>query len=288
MNRSLLLVVCFFSCFLTLQAQSGGSTTFGARSAGMANASVTLADEWAVFNNIGTLAGIDKQYAAFGYANRFGLEGWNNIGASFVSPLSFGGVAGLGVWRFGDNLYNENRVSLGYSHKLYGVSLGIQANYFAVSIEGLGTRQMLILEFGGLVQLSEKLFMGMHIYNFNQAKLNDFQDERIPTIMRAGLSYRPVDKLMVNIETEKNIDFDPSFRVGVSYELFTDKAFIRTGISTQPFVNYYGLSLKHKNFHFDYALSTHNKLGISHQLSLSYHLKEKKQKKEKKTDSIPH
>lgn len=287
MHKNLLLIISFFIFSLTLKAQSGGNT-FGARSAGMANASVTMTDEWAVFNNIGALAGIDKQYAAFGYANRFGLEGWNNIGASFVSPLSFGGVAGLGIWRFGDNLYNENRVSLGYSHKLYGVSLGIQANYFAVSIEGLGTKQMLILEFGGLVQLSEKLFMGMHIYNFNQAKLNGFQDERIPTTMRAGFSYRPVDKLMVNIETEKNIDFPATFRVGVSYELFAEKVFVRTGISTQPFVNYYGLSLKHKNFHFDYALSTHNRLGTSHQLSLSYHLKAKKQKKEAKLSNNPH
>jgi hypothetical protein len=279
MNKKLLLSICFSILCLTLQAQSGGNT-FGARSTGMANASVTMSDEWSGFNNIGALAGVDRQYAGFGYGNRFGLEGWNTIGASFVSPMSFGGVAGLGVWRFGDNLYNENRVSLGYSHKLYGVSLGLQANYFAVSIEGLGTKQMLILEFGGLVQLSDKLFMGMHIYNFNQAKLNDFEDERVPTTMRAGISYRPVEKLLVNIETEKNIDYDPSFRAGVSYELFAEKVFVRTGISTQPFKNYYGLSLKHKNFHFDYALSTHNKLGTSHQLSLSYHLKAKKQKED--------
>ena len=240
MNKNVLLILTFCLISLTAKAQSGGNT-FGARSAGMANSSVTLSDEWANFNNIGALAGVDKQYAAFGYANRFGVEGWNTIGASFVSPMSFGGVAGLGVWRFGDNLYNENRVSLGYSHKLYGVSLGVQANYFAVSIEGLGTKQMLILEFGGLVQLSEKLFMGLHIYNFNQAKLSDFEDERVPTTMRAGISYRPVEKLLVNIETEKNMDYDPSVRVGVSYELFAEKVFVRTGISTQPFINYYGV-----------------------------------------------
>ncbi|MBY0426054.1 MAG: hypothetical protein K2Q22_10490, partial [Cytophagales bacterium] len=118
----------------------------------------------------------------------------------------------------------------------------------------------------------EQLFFGAHIYNLNRAKLADYQNERIPTIMKAGLSYRPLKRLLVNIEVEKDLVFPVLYKAGIEYGLF-DFLYLRTGINVDPLAGYFGAGINHKNFYFDYAFSRHQILGFTHHFSLSYRFK---------------
>lgn len=247
----------------------------GGRAKGIGNASVTLRDHWALFNNIGGLAKVRKITGQIAYDNRFGITNFQTFALGIVMPIKVG-VAGLSVSRFGDNLYNEQKLGLGYSHQIKNVSLGAKINYVQISIQDLGSKGTFAFEFGGIARLSKEVVFGAHIYNFNQGTLNtSFGDsEKIPVIMKAGLSYAPIKALMLNIETEKDIDLPATFKAGLEYEIIP-KIFIRTGIQTKPFINFFGVGFAPKWFHLNYALTTNDALGMSHHLSFTYQLGKK-------------
>ena len=190
-------------------------------------------------------------------------------------PLNHG-CFGVSVQKLGDALYSEQMAGVAFSHKISHVQLGVKANYVQIHISDLGTKGVLAMEFGGIASITPQLFFGAHVYNFNQAKLASYQDERIPTVMKTGLSYRPISQLMLNLEAQKDIDFPATVKAGVEYEIIKH-LYLRTGISTKPSINHFGFGLHKKKFHFDYALRTHTTLRLSHHLSVALSFDKKTQ-----------
>lgn len=83
--------VLLFVSFLTFSVNSFGQTSdfpVGARSAGMANASVALSDIWAAHHNQAALVGIEQAGVAAYYENRFLLSNLNLQGATAVDRKS--------------------------------------------------------------------------------------------------------------------------------------------------------------------------------------------------------
>lgn len=292
---SYFLVFLFLILIDSLQAQNiTSSSSSGGISAGMAGVGVTLSNEWAAFNNIGALAANpDLQTSAmFAIENRFGLKDFNSYHLGLVSPLSFGGVGGLTVNRFGDKYYNETKVGLGYSHQVSLVSIGAKVDYLQVAVNdqiGItqGSRSTFLLEIGAMANLSKKWAFGIYGYNFTQSQLRTRQGgkDRIPVVLRAGVSYKPYEKLFLSVETEKDLDYPLLVRAGVNYKIHPYFV-VRTGISTNPFNSAFGISFCPKNISFDYALSNNSALGWLHNLSLRYSF-QKKQASASSDSQIP-
>lgn len=281
---------CIFSLICTsLQAQNLTLTgSSGAISGAMGGISAAMADEWAVFNNIGALAANTDlaPSAMLSFENRFGLKEFNSYHLGLLSPFGFGGVGGLTLSRFGDKFYNETQIGLGYSHQISLVSVGAKLNYFQIAVNdqiGItqGARGRLLVELGGRANLSPKWSVGFYGYNFTQSKLRvlDGGEDRIPVILKAAVGYQPYQKLFLSIETEKNLDYPATVRAGVNYQIH-QFFFIRTGISTQPFHSSLGIGFRPKNFSLDYALINSSVLGWSNQISIRYALKKIKTKQE--------
>ncbi|MBC7920117.1 MAG: hypothetical protein H7Z75_03420 [Ferruginibacter sp.] len=275
--KSFLLPLFLLGC-PGLALASGDPFPIGARSLGLGNAAVTLSDHWSLFNNVGGLAGTDRtaegrRTVMSSFSGPYGVAGLSVVAVGAVLPTRYG-TFGVGVQRFGDELHHEHLVGLAYSHRLENVSLGVKINYVQIATRGLGSRGAVAIEFGGVVQLLPELRFGAHLYNLNQAKLAAYGDERLPTLMKAGLSYQPGKQLMMNAEVEKDVDFPAVFKAGLEYEI-VKKVHLRTGISAKPFTNHFGVGLLHRNLHFDYALTTHPQLGFSHHLSLALGLETK-------------
>jgi hypothetical protein len=246
---------------------SGDPWPVGGRASGIANTAVTITDSWALFNNPGGLAGIRQYHLLFDYDNRFGIAGLQSIAAGVVLPARYGSY-GVSVQKTGDALYSEQMAGAAFSHKINHVQLGIKASYLQIHVGDIGTKAALVMEFGGVASITPQLSFGAHVYNLNQAKLARYQDERIPTVMKTGLSYKPINKLMLNLEAQKDIDFPAVVKAGVEYEIVKN-IYLRTGISTKPSINYFGWGLHKKVFHFDYAMRSHTVLGLSHHLSVA-------------------
>lgn len=264
--RSLLPLVFFFIHFQVFAQVFNGFS--GGRSDALSKADVILSDEFSILNNIGALAWTEEKAFFTGYQNQFFLPELNTIYFGAIIPIQYG-VAGISLARFGGDLYQETLLGFGIGHKIRTASIGFKINYLQVSAESLGTQRTWVAEMGGKMLLRKDFAIGAHIYNLNRAKLAEFQDERHPTIMKVGASYFPNKNLIINLQTTKDIDFEPSIQAGIEYAI-TPKIIARTGVSTKPFLNTFGVGFHWWNFKLDYALQTHTDLQPSNTFSICY------------------
>ncbi|UXP30935.1 hypothetical protein N6H18_11290 [Reichenbachiella agarivorans] len=273
MKTNLFILLGTLAIQLDLFGQNG-DYAMGARSSAIAGTSVTISDGWALFNNIGALADAEK-IAVFGsYRNLYGIPELSSIAAGATLPI-WNGVFGVGVFRYGGDLLNEQRAHMGYSHRLGIVSLGLNLGYYQLNIENGGSTGNLMIDFGGRAELTKHLYFGAHVSNINQAKLSKQTGELVPTYMKTGLSYRPNSDLMLNTEVEKNLDDPLSFKIGMEYQIIEWVA-LRLGFKTEPFISNFGIGLNPKNLSIDYAYSIHPDLGGINQVSFAYYFGSKK------------
>ena len=238
----------------------------------MAGASVTLSDAYSLFNNVGGLGKVENHSVFASYQNRFGISSLQSIGAGAIYQSSFGN-AGLGVYKFGDDLFSQQKIHLAFSNQIQLVSLGVGVDILQYDVSTVGTEQVVTIQFGGIAEITKQFQFGAHIFNLNQAKLIEETGEKVPTVMKAGLSYRPSNELMINLEVEKDLDFDEIIKAGIEYQV-VENVFLRTGVSTRPFLNAFGLGFYPKQLILDYAYSRESDLGAIHELSLGYRLGE--------------
>ena len=260
----------------------GENYAIGARSAAMGNASVTLSDIWSVHHNQAGLSGLSHPVAGIHYENRYGVKEMSLQAAAFALPLpgDGGNVLGLSMTTFGYSAYRDTKFGLSYGKKLGDkYSVGLQLNYLQTSIGGeYGSSGALAAEAGLQAEIIDDLSIGVHIFNPTRAKILEYvvqeetEVERIPTIMRFGISYEFSDKVTVNLETEKDVYFKPIFKGGLEYHPI-DILYLRGGISSDPIYNTFGFGLEMSNFKLDFAASKHQVLGYTSQISLIYNFK---------------
>jgi hypothetical protein len=244
----------------------------GARAAGMSNASVTLSDIWSVNNNQAGLSGIKDLSAAICYENRFGLKTLGDKAGVLIIPTS-SGVFGLSLNNFGYSRYSENQLGLAYA-RTFGnkFSAGLSLDYFSVHIaEDYGRSSAIAGEIGMIYKITGKLKIGAHLYNPTRSKLSDQDNEYLPTALKLGLSYEFSKKIIVAIESEKDIQYDGAFKAGFEYHP-VKQLYFRAGISTEPVLNSFGFGLEYANLHLDFAATYHRVLGFTPQISLLFHV----------------
>jgi hypothetical protein len=244
-----------------------GKFNFGARNSALAGASVTISDPYSLFNNVAGLGSVEHHHIFGGYQNRFGISEFQVIAAGAVYSTNFGS-AGLGFYKFGDDLFSQQRIHVALAHKLQMVSLGVGIDILQYRVSTVGSRQVLTIQFGGTAELTPQLVLGAHIFNLNQANLIEETKEKIPTVMKVGISYRPTSEVMVNCEIEKDLGFDEVLKIGIEYQLVKN-VYLRTGVSTQPFLSAFGIGFKPNKMQLDYSYSRDSNLGSIHEISLT-------------------
>ncbi|MBT1705479.1 hypothetical protein [Chryseosolibacter indicus] len=246
----------------------------GARAAGMAYASSCLKDEWSIFNNVGGLSSAKETTVAFTYDVSPAFPTFNRMAALIASPFKVG-TFGLGAFKFGDDLYNEQILSTAFSNKLGIASLGISANYIQYATLGFGNKSVFSLSFGGIASLTPMLDVGAHIQNINQPVISeDSEEERLPTRLTIGLAFKPSSKLLISSEIEKQLDLQAIWKTGVEYQ-FNKKFFCRTGFNIDPDAAFLGVGFMPEKLSLNYAMEYNIRLGISHQASVSYKFKKR-------------
>jgi len=246
----------------------------GAKSWGIANATVARSDYSSGFNNVAGLGGLNEAIAFTSYDSHYGFDGLNTLSFGVVLPLSEDLSTAFSVQRFGDKLYNEFAMSFGVGHKIGRVSLGIKANYLQNSVNApslIFSRKAFVIEFGGIVQFSSNFSFGAHVFNMTQSSFSGDYGGKVPTSIRAGFVYSPIKTLFLSAEADKNTDLPISIKAGLEYNVWK-YIYLRTGLASKPLTNHFGAGIKSTKFYMDYAVHTHPRLGMSHHLSLAYKL----------------
>lgn len=244
---------------------SGEPFPIGAKSWGIGNATVALADRNAIFSNPAGLGFLEESYISSSVHSRFSISGLQNIAISGNYKTKALNI-GLGIDRFGDKLYNEQKLGLAIGKSTNRVALGLKASYFQTAIENLASKSTILTEFGIITKLSSKFQVGFHAYNLTRAKL--FASQRIPTILRLGFSFVPTKQINFVSELEKDLDYKPIIKAGLEYQIVPN-FFLRTGVTSRINTFHFGLGFHAKKLILDYATSSHQYLGLSHHLSIS-------------------
>ena len=251
------------------------STLMGGRSAGLAYASAVMKDEWSLFNNPGGMGKITKINTAFAYEVKSQLKGANRMAALFSNPLKWGTFS-TGIFRFGDDLYNEQTLSAGFGNEVGIASLGVKINMIQYEAQGFGVSRTITIDFGGITELNEQLAIGAYITNLTQSHLGDDQ-ERLPTRLTAGVSYYPEKHIFISTELTKELEFEATWRTGFEYSVY-QKVFFRTGFSLNPNAGFFGVGVRKTKIQIDYGVQLNQLTGASHQASASYWLTKKENK----------
>ncbi len=249
--------------------------TIGARAKGMGGSSVAMQGVFSTHNNQAGLAAFEHMAGGIYSEKRFFLNALNLHAGAVVVPTA-NGVFGLGISYFGYKAYNDKKIGLAFGKKFSDrFSGGVQLDYLSTFISEFGNRSAFTAEAGIQARISRTFLLGAHLFNPFRIKVSEFENEKVPTTLRVGLIYTPSDKLLFTVETEKDIDLKPVVRAGMEY-LIVKKLFIRTGLSTNPVVNSFGIGLNLDQLKMDIATSIHPVLGISPHFSLLYLLHKEK------------
>ncbi|MCC6252970.1 MAG: hypothetical protein IT238_10975 [Bacteroidia bacterium] len=271
MNKTLTILFSFLLLISRGFAANDNIPT-GSRSAGMAHASIAINDVWAIQHNQAALGNINNMEAAVFSQLIYPNSSVMMNAVAVASPFKYG-VLGATFNRMGyKNLYNESKYGIAYARQ-FGktVSAGMQFNYLTTHIgdNNYGSRGTVAIEAGILVEVIKNLKLGAHIYNPTRSRTAQYNNERVPTILKVGLQYTFSDKVFSTIEVEKNISNKPVFKLGVEYHI-AKEIYLRGGLSTNPSLNSAGFGIELKKFNIDFAAAFHPQLGVSPQIGLRY------------------
>lgn len=269
-NTGILILLIGIILFFHPVNAGNENTLTGAKAVAMGGCSVSSNDFWSVNNNQAGIANFKNIKAGFYIENRYLLKNLTFKALAIILPTK-SGVFGVNYSHFGNNLYNEQKIGLAYAKTLgKKISAGLQFDYLNTSIgDNYGNKNNFTFEIGIHAGITEKITLGIHLFNPLNTTLNEYNNEKIPSVFKFGLNYQFSDDIILALETEKNINFKPVIKAGLEYKILT-LAYARIGVSDNPDLFSFGFGITQKQFTFDFSSTYHQTLGYSPQLSLIY------------------
>ena len=240
----------------------------GARSHAMACASSCLDDEWSLFNNPAGLSGVDDAIVTMGYAVTPALPGSDRM-AITGSLQAWQGTLSAGMFRFGDALYSEQVIRLGYGHRLGLAALGISVSLIQYNAAGFGTTWVPGVTVGGITELAPWLKVGAYVVNPNQPVISRDHGERLPTRLTAGIAIIPGERVLAAVEVEKDMEYNASWKAAIEYRPL-GRFHFRMGCSLVPQHFSAGVGFRSTRLRLDYAMDYSAYLGIGHHVTAGY------------------
>ena len=274
MKNSVIVLITIHLIMVCCNAFGGNGPRQGsAASHGIGGATTTFSDSWSVQNNQGALAFNEKLSLGISTQNYYLTGGVQQSNFSFSAPIKNQGIGGLGYSIIGISGYNEQRATVAFSRQFGpAVGLGIGMNLVSVNAGEYGKQRTALVEAGLLIKLAPSLISAAHLYNPNRAKLNPYNDERIPTVFSIGLQYLASEKVKFLADIENDLYYKSRLKAGVQYQPIKALT-IRMGLSTQPQVFSFGIGINLQQFSFDFASPFHQVLGPSPAAGFYYQAK---------------
>jgi len=264
------ITICFFLFFpLTTNAGGDGDPAGGAQ-AGTGGISVFTDGVWSTHNNPAGLAKLMNPAMGLYIENRYLIkELFVNVG-SFAFPVKNGGF-GIAVSHLQTGEYNNTFAGLAYGRS-FGekISGGVRFDYYHVGF-GKEYEQGNAVSFDAGLQwmISEKVSFACNVFNPTRVKLYKSSDEQVPSIYRAGFSYRPIPEFLILTEVAKTSGNVPEVNCGFEY-VFDNKVFVRAGLGLTTARYSFGFGYILDAFSIDVATTWRQILGFTPQASLVY------------------
>ncbi|HZY82948.1 MAG TPA: hypothetical protein VFE50_25690 [Cyclobacteriaceae bacterium] len=220
--------------------------------------------EWALWRNPAGLCHTNASAVSSGVQQLPAIKLLSK--SALVAINTHAGTFAAGAIAFGDDLYREQTLSLGYAHSIGITNIGIRADALELRIHDFGLRRTFGVTIGASTAIGKRITIGAVARNINLPKWID--GEPLPVVLNTGLRFIPSDNFLLVAELEKNTDFDPTFKSAFEYSLHK-KFFIRTGFNLHPHAAFGGFGLQLWRLGFDYSLRWSYLPGYAQQVSIS-------------------
>ena len=245
-----------------------------ARYTGLGAYSINHIDAFSFTSNQAALAQIKNTAAGVYGEKRFLLSSVNLYSAVVVLPTKQGNF-GLQADYFGFKNYNESQIGIAYARSLGSkLDIGIKFNYYGFRIPGYGNASAINFESGAIAHFSEKLHVGIHVYNPVGGKLSKTNNEKLSSVYKFGIGYEASEKFLVSSEIIKEEDEPVNLDIGFQYN-FLKQFFVRAGTSTEAANSYLGAGISWKSLRLDITGGYHPQLGFTPGLLLIINLNKK-------------
>jgi hypothetical protein len=258
--------------FLSFAASAGDPfrPSAGAGEAGMGFACVMKDGFWSSFHNQALLPYNKSFSAGFSYEDRFGIMQLSTRTAAVVVPAGKAFLSGF-YSHFGYADFKRDMAGLGCGLKLSGnLYSGVQIDYLSERSQGeYKNVSAVTFEAGMLILLSQNTSLGIHVFN---PLPNSLRKKDLPSSLRIGAGTKFNDLLFAGAEAELSSGNRPVLRTGFEYEAFR-KIWLRGGFSTENTSFSFGAGFMTKIAKIDIGFMTHEKLGITSEISVIFKIK---------------
>jgi hypothetical protein len=262
--------VCFAILPLTASAGDPHFMPAGAGQAGMAYVCVMKNDFWSAFHNQAALSANNKILFGASYENRFGIPELGTCTSAITIPA---GKAALGAIysHFGYSDFRRQMAGVACGMPLSeNVSAGIQIDYFSEKTYGEYTATRAVTFEAGLqASVNENVRIGIHLFNPVPGSM---RKKEMVSGLNAGAGVDLGKGLFAGMETELTTAGYVDIRTGFEYELSRD-LWLRAGFRTQHSSFSFGVGYRIKPAVIDISFATHDKLGITSSVSLTFNIK---------------
>lgn len=261
--RSIRYKISFVFIFLVFSTGIYSQISMGARGLGLAYATSALPDySWSLFSNPALMNSEIPTLGFYGLRN-YGFADITDMAAYGSVPTNAGTLA-LGLHRYGDAIFNETRIRLGYKNEWEQLHFGLVINYNHISFGGVyGSGGALGLDIGIAAQISNQLWIGAKAMNINQPAYNfSGADEDLVRDLSIGFSYALEDRALIMMDVVKDVRFPVSYRSGLEINIIQELNG-RIGITTEPLTYSFGLGYGKDFWDVNFAIQQHHLLGLS-------------------------
>ena len=243
-----------------------------ARAIGLGYAYTAVQGQWGcVFFNPAGIAGGTRPEMGVYAERRFGLRELTYAAAGGIYPLGAQQAIGLELRSFGFDAFRQSQIGLAYAITLLDrLTLGVKGKYSSLSIPGYGGAGVLLADVGLSLRLTDELQLGVSAYNVNRGAMQTALGgvEVAPTVLLAGMAYRPTEELLLVAEVSKEETSPANFRGGLEYQV-GKLISVRVGAGSEPLLLSGGLGLSWEGLRIDVAYS-YTEIFSSPHFGLSY------------------
>ena len=173
---------------------------------------------------------------------------------------------GCGISSFGNNLYRENEIMLGYGWIKNNIGFAVSIRGMFLSIKGYGSDYTLGLDFGTEVKINSSTSFNLIFQNLN---LPSISGDEIPKRVAGGFILTPNHSFKIVASLYKE-SWHP-FEVRISGECkLSSLLSLGLGIKTYPESFSFGILLNPNKVGLSYFVRTHPVLGLTHIVGIKY------------------
>jgi len=225
-------------------------------------------------HNQAALAQLPKLTAGAYTERRFMMKALSTYALALAVPVP-PGAFGLTFVRFGSPIFYQQKLGLGYGRSLGNkVSIGLQADYLAVSMQQYGSAATLTFEAGCLLHITSQLHAGFHVFNPPARQLDKSGQEEIPVVYTAGAGYEVSSAFLLSVEVIRETARAFTTRIMSEYRVMPQLS-LQLGLSTDPQLSGAGASFSWEGLRILLYGNYHPQLGITPATAIVWQLKQR-------------